>query len=459
MIAISPRQDWAKGDFYVKSPDEMRPDVPVTHMALTYVLLVPLMLFAVHGGFSFEHSSWNNDLYAFGGKMAVVTTDAEAMRDRLQTIVGLTFCLGAMAAHVRSVVEFAQKMPLMLFLPIYAMSSALWSQDPGTSLRSGLSLLVTTLFALYLTERFNQRQQMELLTVVGACIAAGSVIMAAAWPQFGLDHQQHEGALQGLFIQKNACAEATLFLLTPALTLSAFGRYGQMLRALYIVLCLAIILLTQSRTGWAITLTYLAFFGNLRVLSKFGRKDLLPLSALLFGATGAIAGAIVSYPILVLSLIGRSGSFSGRWQIWGAIVASVLRRPLGGYGFDAFWSMLTGEATRVFSATGWVVTSAHNGFLNVALELGLVGLALVVLTFVQACRHAMGAFRPGHSGYVNWCIGIVFLTIVYNLDERTLMAPQCLPWILYIVACVGLRRAAYGDEGTVTEFYTAEETP
>ena len=109
--------------------------------------------------------------------------------------------------------------------------------------------------------------------------------------------------------------------------------------------------------------------------------------------------------------------------------------------------MLNGEATRVFSATGWVVTSAHSGFLNVALELGLVGLALVLFTLVQACRHAMAAFRPGHSGYIDWCIGIVFLTVLYNLDERTLMAPQYLPWILYIVACVGLRKAAYGDEG------------
>ena len=129
----------------------------------------------------------------------------------------------------------------------------------------------------------------------------------------------------------------------------------------------------------------------------------------------------------------------------GSDLASVLRRPLGGYGFDAFWSMLNGEATRVFSATGWVVTSAHSGFLNVALELGLVGLALVGLTLLQACRYASAAFTPGHSGYVDWCIGIVFLTIVYNLDERTLMAPQYLPWILYILACVGLRKAAFGQ--------------
>jgi exopolysaccharide production protein ExoQ len=459
MISTSYSQDRAPGDFCLELSEEVCSEIPATRLAITYVLLVPLVLFAVHGGFSFEHSSWNSDLGAFGGKMAVVTTDAEAMRDRVQTAVGLTFCLAAMAAYVRSLVGFMQTMPLMVLLPLYAMSSALWSQGAGTSLRSGFSLLVTTFFAFYLAERFSERQQMEVLTLVGACVGLGSVIVAVGWPQFGVDHQLHEGAWQGLFTQKNACSEATLFLLTPALALPAIGRYGQILRALYIVLCLSIILMTQSRTGWAIALIYFGFAGSLRVLRRFGRKDLLPLTALIFGSAGAVIVALLADPLLVLSLIGRSGSFSGRAQIWKAIVASIFRRPLGGYGFDAFWSMLSGEATRVFSATGWVVTSAHSGFLNVALELGLVGLALLALTFVQACRHATAAFRPGHSEYVDWCIGIVFLTIIYNLDERTLMAPQYLPWILYIVACVGLRKAAFREDLAGVTDRAVEVTP
>ena len=444
-------------DLYLELPAEVRFEVPVTRLVVTYVLLVPLVLFAVHGGFSFEHSAWNSDLGAFGGKMAVVTTDAEAMRDRVQTAVGLTFCLVAMCAYARRLLCFAQTMPLMLLLPIYAMSSALWSQGPGTSLRSGISLLVTTLFAFYLGERFSERQQMELLTMVGACVAVANVIAALVWPQFGIDHQLHEGAWQGLFTQKNGCAEATLFLLTPALAFAAIGRHGQVLRALYIVLCLLVILMTQSRTGWAITIIYFGFAGTLHLLRSFGRKDLLPLAAFVFVSVAAVVVAVLAYPVLFLSLIGRSGSFSGRAQIWEAIVASVLRRPLGGYGFDAFWSMLNGEATRVFSATGWVVTSAHSGFLNVALELGLVGLALVALTLVQACRYASAAFTPGHSGHVDWCIGIVFLTIVYNLDERTLMAPQYLPWILYILACAGLRKAAYREPDTAMELRAVED--
>ena len=64
----------------------------------------------------------------------------------------------------------------------------------------------------------------------------------------------------------------------------------------------------------------------------------------------------------------------------------------------------------------------------------------------------------GHSPYIDWCIGIIFLTVVYNLDERTLMATQYLPWILYIVACTGLRSAAFRTAEEGIELATLEET-
>ncbi len=434
-------------------------ELPVTSLAVTYVILIPLILFAVHGGFSFEHSSWNSDLGAFGGKIAVVTTASETLRDRVQTLLALALCLSPMIFYVRSIANTALGMPLMVLLPMYAVASAFWSQDAGLSLRSGLSLPVTTFFAFYLAARFSERQQMELMIFVGACVGTLSVVLVLFWPQFGRDNQLHQGAWQGLFTQKNVCAEATLFLLTPALALPVTGRYGQMVRGLYIALCLLIILMTQSRTGWSITVLYLGFVASLRLLGKFERKDLLPLAAVFFGAVAAMLMAAIAYPSLVLSLIGRSEGFSGRAQIWSAISASILRRPLGGYGFDAFWSLLQDEASRVFASAGWVVTSAHNGFLNVALELGLVGLVLVLVTFIQACRHANAAFYPGHSYYVDWCIGIVFLTVVYNLDERTLMATQYLPWILYIIACTGLRRAAFVPGQDRIELTAVEETP
>jgi O-antigen ligase len=418
-------------------------EVPITRLAVTYVLLLPLTIFAVHGGFSFEHAAWNSGLGAVGGKLAAVSSDSETLRDRVQAWIGLAICLGVMIPQYRRIADLSQRMLLTMSLPLYAVLSALWSQDPALSLRSGLSLLITTLFALYLANCFTPRQQMQLAIFTGACVAVSSIALVILLPQFGIDHGLHEGAWQGLFTQKNVCAEATLFMLTPALALQVEGRYGQLLRALYIAVCLSIILMTQSRSGWAITSMYLVFVATLRILGRFGRKDLLPLAGSLFAAAAAVALVVIQYPSLFLSLISRSASLSGRAQIWKAASASILRHPVLGYGFDAFWSRMQGEASRVFAAAGWMVTGAHNGFLNVGLELGFVGLALVAAVLVQAFRRAGDSFHPGHAGYVDWCIGIVFLTVIYNLDERTIMATQYLPWILFTVACAGLEKGSH----------------
>jgi exopolysaccharide production protein ExoQ len=436
-----------------------RRHLPVTRLIVTYVLLLPLAIFAVHGGFSFQHASWNTDLGAVGGKMAVPSSSAETLRGQVQSWATLGVCLAAMFPHFRRIAGIAWRMPLMLALPLYAISSALWSQDAALSLRSGVALLICTLFAFYLAGCFSGRQQMELMVLTGSFVAVSSVVLALFWPQFGVDHQLHEGAWQGLFTQKNTCAEVMLFMLTPALALPCRSRYGQILRAIYIVLCLLLIFMSQSRTAWAMTLLYLCFTASLRALGRFERKDLLPLATLLFAAAAAIIVAAMDYSTVVLSLLSRSEGLSGRGEIWDAIVAAILRHPLGGYGFDAFWSLLYGEASRVFAATGWVVTGAHNGFLNVGLELGLVGIAMIAATFLTAFRHMSASFRPGRARYVDWCIGLVFLTLAYNFDERTFMATQYLPWMLYIVACVGLQQAARASGQVPKKFRATAESP
>jgi O-antigen ligase len=89
-----------------------------------------------------------------------------------------------------------------------------------------------------------------------------------------------------------------------------------------------------------------------------------------------------------------------------------------------------------------MVPYSHNGFLDVWLDLGLVGFALVVVTFVKAIRDGMCSIRGDRPFYVQWCLSIVFLTILYNLDEGTLLAQTELVWVLYVVACTGLAMEA-----------------
>lgn len=407
-----------------------------------YLLIPPLIVFAVHGGFSFEHSSWNNGLGAVSHGIGSASTQGEVFLGRVQSWIALFLCLLVMLFHSRGILQECMSAPIVLVLNFYAFASAWWSQDASASLRSSGFLLFSTLFALFLAERFSPDEQMQLLMKTGWCVFILSIALVFVAPQYALDHQLHEGAWQGIFTQKNVCAQSVLFLTTPAFSLP-FVRPGERaLRVGYLFCALLIITMTQSRTAWATTVVYIGFIAGLRFIGRFERRQMIPIAglALLLIAFGGLLS--LQFVPALIEASGRSADFSGRSQIWAAVSASISKRPLTGYGFDAFWSVFPGEAFNVFLSAGWAVTGAHCGYLNVLLEVGFAGAFLLLLSMLRAVRHASICFRPERSPYVDWCIGIIFLTLLYNLDERTLMATQYLPWMLYLLACTGLAKMA-----------------
>ena len=93
-------------------------------------------------------------------------------------------------------------------------------------------------------------------------------------------------------------------------------------------------------------------------------------------------------------------------------------------------------------AAHWVFGYAHNGILEIWLQLGLVGVALFFLTLFQALRNAWFCLRNRCSPGVEWYIGVIALTVLYNIDESTVLWPIDLLSVLYMVACTGLAIAA-----------------
>jgi exopolysaccharide production protein ExoQ len=146
-------------------------------------------------------------------------------------------------------------------------------------------------------------------------------------------------------------------------------------------------------------------------------------------------------PILLESL-GRDMTFSGRTQIWGAVIDSVRKRPFLGYGFYGFWLGTKGESSVIITKLHWVFGYAHNGILEIAVQLGVVGVMLFLATLLQAIYHAWICLKTGKFTEVHFYISILLLTILYNIDEVTVLWPNDLLSILYIVACCGLARAA-----------------
>jgi O-antigen ligase len=122
---------------------------------------------------------------------------------------------------------------------------------------------------------------------------------------------------------------------------------------------------------------------------------------------------------------------------------SIVKRPLLGYGYQAFWLGLEGESYRVILAVSWMLAQAQNGFLDIMLENGLAGLAIVLLVFGFAFRDGVVCLLRSRDREqlraVEWYLIIVILTLIYNLDESFLFDPKHLGSMIFLLACIGLK--------------------
>jgi exopolysaccharide production protein ExoQ len=125
------------------------------------------------------------------------------------------------------------------------------------------------------------------------------------------------------------------------------------------------------------------------------------------------------------------------------VLDSIAKQPMLGYGYQAFWLGLEGESYRVILAVSWMLAQAQNGFLDIMLENGAAGLAIVLLVFGFAFRDAVVCLLRSRDTTqlraVEWYLIIVILTLVYNLDESFLFDPKHLGSMIFLLACIGLK--------------------
>ncbi len=154
------------------------------------------------------------------------------------------------------------------------------------------------------------------------------------------------------------------------------------------------IVLTQSATiviGLAVVALVTVIVLVLRRTA--GTRADLPVRALILVLT---AGAVVSAIVLrgpLLTLLGKSGTLTGRAGIWEAVIGLAEQRPVAGWGWVSYWVPWAPPFDHLIVRGGVQVLHAHNAWLDVWLQLGVIGLAvvggLVVSTLVRSWQQAI----------------------------------------------------------------------
>jgi exopolysaccharide production protein ExoQ len=347
-----------------------------------------------------------------------------------QVLVNGTICVLAFL-HVRRLWRFHFALQWTAVLAMFVICSTFWSQDASTTARRSIPFALATLFGLYLASRFQIQRQLRLLTWTMIALAVASVALALFAPSIGLEASTgHFGNWQGVFTQKNACGRAMVFATAAVLSLRGFA----LVRFACLSLFLLVLLMSGSRGAWMIEGALLVCFGLLRMLERF-RPSVRTL--LLFGSIVATVAATITvwiYFPLIAGLLGRDSTLTGRTAIWQQVWIAIVKHPFVGYGFAAFWQGMKGESYNVILALRFVIFHAHNGFLEILLELGAVGLLLFALSYLRAWVKLWPVLRSEKMRSAFWMVFVLLLIAVYDLDENTLLTFNGLYWILYVAA-------------------------
>lgn len=162
-----------------------------------------------------------------------------------------------------------------------------------------------------------------------------------------------------------------------------------------------------------------------RRLSPRGQRRLLAGS--LVGGIGAVAAAILARDAL-LGLLGRSGDLTNRVDIWAAVTELIGERPVLGWGWVSYWAPWVEPFDGLVVIGGVQYLQAHNAWLDVMLQLGILSLVvfatLVVTTAARAVTWAVDAPLGDESASAAarlLPVLVLALLIVQSLAESRLL--------------------------------------
>jgi O-antigen ligase len=189
------------------------------------------------------------------------------------------------------------------------------------------------------------------------------------------------GTLRGIEIQKNHLAQTSLYCLLSSVVFISIDktRLAKQYDCLLILISVYLIYMARSSTA-ILVLIMIVFMGIVFLIESFFSK---------FGFGRTIMGLIFVF-ILISSFLflffsseifglipgyfGKDMTLSGRIPIWEHAWTEIEKHFILGYGFATYWIM-GHPRLEIFADyfEGFKVNQAHNGFLEIMLQLGIVG--------------------------------------------------------------------------------------
>ena len=328
-----------------------------------------------------------------------------------------------------------------------------WSYDPYTTFTRGLRLLPLVGLGVLFAQAFSFSRMIRIMVYAFLASAILSTLVSVLVPSLGLDRlgELYAHAWRGAQINKNA----TGFIYATGIII-CFAAYlveavDIRVAALTALICIVIVYKAQSTT--ALVAAIVTFGPALMFWALRNERPGLKVSVLVLFISGA--GVVITLVLLnpeIFDLLGKDATFNGRTPIWAAAWTAFTERPWLGHAYS-FWAFDYPERNFVWLQSGQREPHAHNTWLDLLVQLGIVGWGIIalltVLTFARCFREWLFSadLRP-----------IILLSLLIYLVIRSQTevqfsepAPGALFWLVWISCSAKAARSRQSTPKSVGE--------
>ncbi len=335
------------------------------------------------------------------------------------------------------------KKNIWLFLVFVLMGiSIAWSDFPAVSFKRWIRSTGDLVMALLvLTENKPGEAIKTLIMRIGLLLLPLSVILIKYFPDIGVAYTI-DGLMKmwtGVTTHKNELGVLSLicgvFLVWHMMTFWRTSKiqYLQVLLLLMVFWLLRGSTSSDSKTSilaFVLSCCLLVFLKLLAARPRLVGPMILAMALIFFFFNGLSQGlANSSLYDLILKAAGRDTTLTGRTDLWKELLGIAAENPFFGRGYGSFW---IGNTHNLWYKFIWLPTQGHNGYIDVFLELGLVGFLFLIAAIMHAAKNIL---KELNTDYAHASLRLVFflMILIHNYTESSFLRGSSFLWFIFLL--------------------------
>ena len=304
--------------------------------------------------------------------------------------------------------------------------SCFWSIAPILTLFASALFCGVTFVAIYYSYHYDFDDLFNHLLVAFAILVIVSIF-------FSVIVHGGEPPWRGIYSHKNGLGRNACFA-SIIWSIAFLDKPNKVRNFIILSLMVLTLLFSMSTTSILIYLANLSFLG----LSPFLRQK-NPLAIYLsltfvFGSILFVAGRLEA----IASLFSKDLTLTGRASaIWPLLMEAISERPYFGYGYAAFWQNWLGSqdpSNNYVPSYQLTLDSAHNGVLELGLDIGLAGILVFLLLALKYIHISFKTFIRGRDYKSVFPICLLIFQVMSNTTESRLVSINAIGiyWLILI---------------------------